>query len=626
MSNGYTGNILRIRLDEKQVETIHLSDDFYRTYLGGSAFGAYFLAKENQVLADPLGADNIITIAPGVTTGAAVSGVSRCCVSALSPETDGIGDSQLGGSIGPAIKHAGFDALVISGRSERPCYLLINNGTAQIKDAAHLWGNSVLDAHDRLHSEYPSVKLSILQCGPAGENKVRFACLLGDLHDVAGRNGMGAVFGSKHLRAVVVVESGKCRFADPEGIKSLGRAGASRIPGSGFPEILKKFGTPGVLGAQAAGGNLATYNFSKSWHKDYDSLDGHAFVPQIGARGTTCFGCAVGCRKKVSVDHPYKVSDRMGGPEFETLGLLGSNLGIFDPRAVARANELCNNLGLDTISTGGMAAYLFECLENKVISYSTIEKKDLGFNDPDSLFWIIEQIASRKGIGDILAEGFNAAVNTFGDKTAPFAVGIKNKAPAVHMAQVKPSLSLMYAVCPIGADHMSCEHDWLLSSQSDISKALGIIGDGDMDVTGIEKVRMTAYSQYFYSLLDSLCLCMFCWGCGNLYSYDDLVQLIRVTAGWDSSLWELMKAGERRINMQRQINALRGFSRSDDTLPERLFSPLPDGPATGSHVSGPAFSRMRDAYYDIMAWDRKTGNPLPGKLLELGLEWMAAKP
>jgi len=626
MSNGYTGKILRIRLGENRVETIHLSDGFYRTYLGGSAFGAYFLAKENQVLADPLGPDNIITIASGVTTGAAISGVSRCCVSALSPETDGIGDSQLGGNIGPAIKNAGFDALVISGRSESPCYLLIDNGQVRIKDAAHLWGKTVLDVHDRLHSEYESTRLSIMQCGPAGENRVRFACLLGDLHDVAGRNGMGAVFGSKNLRAVVVVESGKCAFADPEGIKSLARAGAVRIPGSGFPEILKKLGTPGVLGAQAAGGNLATYNFSRSWHKDYEKLDGNVFVPKIGARGTTCYGCAVGCRKKVKVDEPYKVSDRMGGPEFETLGLLGSNLGICDPRAVAKANEMCNNLGLDTISTGGMAAYFFECLGNGLISYDEIEKKDLGFNDPDSLFWIIEQIAARKGVGDILAEGFNAAINTYGEKTAAFAIRVKNKAPAVHMAQVKPSLSLMYAVCPIGADHMSCEHDWLLSSQSNISKALGIIGDGDMKATGIEKVRMTVYSQYYYSLLDSLCLCMFCWGCGNLYSYDDLVKLIRVTTGWDSSLWELMKAGERRINMQRQINALRGFSRNDDTLPERLFVPLPDGPATGSHVSGSAFSKMCDVYYDIMGWDGNTGNPLPGKLLELGLEWMAVKP
>lgn len=622
MAYGYTGTILRVKLGEESVERIHPSEEFYRTYLGGSAFGAYFLAKENQVRARTLSPDNIITIAPGVTTGAAISGVSRCCVSALSPETDGIGDSQLGGSIGPAIKRAGFDAVVVSGRSDKPSYLLIDKDKAEIKDASHLWGRTVIEAYDILTSEYEKTKLSVLQCGPAGEKLVRFACLLGDLHDVAGRNGMGAVFGSKNLRAIVVILNEKVAFSDDKGIKALAKIGVERLPNSGFPKILKAFGTPGVLSAQAESGNLATDNFSRSWHEDHKMLDGASFVPEIGAGGTTCYGCAVGCRKKVKIDHPFKVSDRLGGPEFETLGLLGSNLGITDPKAIAKANELCNNYGIDTISTGGLAAYLFECLKNGLISVDAVESRNLGFNDPESLFWIIEKISYRRGVGDILADGFGNSIEKFGHKTAGFAISVKNKAPAVHMAQVKPSQALMYAVCPIGADHMSSEHDWLLSSQSDISKAIGILGGGELECNDLNKVRMTAYSQYYYSLLDTLCLCMFCWGCGNLYSYKELIELIRVTTGWESSLWELMKAGERRLNMQRQINSQRGFSSKDDLLPGRLFVPLPDGPARGRCVDSKSFPEMVEQYYSIMGWDKNTGNPLPGKLLELGIDWM----
>lgn len=620
VAKGYTGKILRVNLSTRKTSLAEMKASFYRTYLGGSGFGAYFLLKELVHRTDPLAPENILTIAPGVTTGAAVSGVSRCCITALSPETGGVGDSQVGGMIGPAIRRAGYDAVVITGSSETPVYLLIEDDAVQIKDASHLWGKTVLQVHDRLVETHGKKRLSILQCGPAGEKRVRFACLMGDLNDAAGRGGMGAVFGSKNLRAVVVRGTGTPAFADPAGLKSLASRGAKRIPGSGFPETLKRYGTPGVVGPQAEGGNLATHNFSRSWHEKYDRLHGGTFEPEIGAGGTTCFGCAVGCRKRVKADTLYRVSDRLGGPEFETLGLLGSNLDITEATAVAKANELCNDFGLDTISTGGMAAYLFECVEKGLITEKTIGRR-VGFGDPEALFWLIERITRREGIGDILADGPREAVEKLGPATEPFAIHVKNKIPAVHMAQVKPSLALMYAVCPIGADHMSCEHDWLLSSESDASKGLGILGGGDLTCTDLNKVRMTVYSQYYYSLMDALCLCMFVWGCGSLFSYAELEELLRYTTGWDCTLWELMKVGERRVNMLRKINARQGFTPEDDTLPARLFTPLPDGPAAGRHVDAAAQSAMVGDFYDLMGWDPHTGAPGEAKLRELGLEW-----
>ncbi len=621
MINGYTGTILRVDLSGSNIEKIQMPEEFYRKYMGGSAFGAYFLLKEVLNKIDAFDEKNIITIATGAATGAAVSGASRCCITAVSPETGGAGDTQLGGSIGPMIKRAGFDAIVITGKAKTPSYLMLDDDKIEIRDAKHIWGKTILDAHDTLTKEHGAKNISVLQCGLAGENLVRFSCLIGDFNDAAGRGGMGAVFGSKNLRALVVKSKGLVEFDDADGIKAMAKIGARQLQGSGFPEILKKSGTPGVVASQAEGGNFATHNFSKSWHKDYKKLHGPAYEKYIGAGSTSCFGCIVSCRKKVKADSPWKVTDRLGGPEFETLGLLGSNLDIVDPVAVAKANELCNNYGLDTISTGGAASYLFECLEKKILTKDDCGGRELGFNDPEGLFWLIEQIVNRKGIGDTLADGLVAAVKKLGEKTAPYAIHVKNRVPAIHMAQVKPSLALMYAVSPIGADHMSNEHDWLIASESEISKGLGILGTGDASSTDLNKVRMTAYSQYYYSLLDTLCLCMFCWGCGSLFTYRNLEDLVNAATGWETTMFELMKAGERRVTMLRQINARQGFTTKEDTLPKRLFEPLPDGPAKGRCVDAKSFPEMISQYYELLGWDSETGNPTKGKLKDLGLEW-----
>ena len=619
MSHGFTGTLLRVDLTSGRIEKRHPGTDFYRTYMGGGAVGTYFLLAETSADVGALDERNVLTIAAGVTTGAPVSGASRVCVTALSPVTGAVGDSQAGGSIGPAIKRCGYDAIIIKGAARRPSYLLVDGDKVTLKDARHLWGKTVLEVHDAL-SQDPGGKLSILQCGPAGEKRVRFACLMADLNDAAGRTGMGAVFGSKNLRAVVVRNEGKVAFADPEGLKTLGRLAAERVPDSSFANTLRSFGTPGVVGFQAEAGNLSTRNYSRSFHPDYKKLAGDTYEPEIGAGHTTCFACVIGCRKKVKADAPYKVTDRLGGPEFETLGLLGTNLDITDPVTVAKANELCNNLGLDTIGTGGLAAYLFECMEEGLITPDAVGR-ELGFGDGDGLLWLIERIARREGVGDVLAEGFEAAVAAFGEETRPYAIHVKNHALPVHMAQVKPSQALMYAVCPIGADHMSSEHDWLIASESEAARGLGILGSGEAASTDLSKVRMTAYSQYYYSLLDTLCLCMFVWNPGNLFKYRELEDLVRCATGWDCTFWELMKVGERRVNMMRQLNARRGFTRRHDRLPERLTRPLPDGPAKGRRVDPDAFAAMLEQYYDLMGWDRSAGNPTRAKLLELGLEW-----
>lgn len=621
MPNGYKGQILHINLTSKQIETEHPDDSFYRTYLGGGAVGAYYLLTKTNGQTDPFSAENPIIIAPSVTTGAIVSGVSRCSVVSLSPLTAAAGEGQAGGSIGPMIKRAGYDAIVITGQSATPCYLFISSDQTEIRDAAELTGKAVSEAHALLESTLGKSKLSIIQCGPAGEKRVRFANLMVDRSNVVGRTGLGAVFGSKNLRAVAVRGDGTIAFSDPDRLRKMNRGAKERLPTAGFPAILEKSGTPGVFAIQAQSGNTATHNFSRSYHEDFIQLDAETIEKDLSSGKSTCLGCIVACRKRVKADTPYPISDRLGGPEFETLSLLGSNLDIMDAAAVAKANEMCNENGLDTITTGAIASFTMETMENGTIPTPYSKDLSIRFGSPEDLLNLIQQISLREGIGDILAEGFQHAINTFGADCKPFAIHAKGQGLPAHMAQVKPSQALMYATCPIGGDHMSSEHDWFLNEEDDDCRGLGIFGSGDASSTNLAKARMTAFSQHYYSLLDTLTLCMFLWGPGSLFSYRDLEDLLLYTTGWRCTLWELMKVGERKTNMLRQVNARRGFTRSDDTLPERLYQPLPDGPAQGQCVDREMFAEMLDHYYHMMGWDGSTGNPSPSKLIELGLEW-----
>jgi len=623
MTHGFVNRILRIDLTTGEHSVEQPGQAFFRTYYGGGALGCHYLLKETAADTDPLGPDNLLVLAPGVTTGAKVSGASRCTATALSPLTGMVGDSQAGGSLGPAIKRAGYDAIVIRGCAEKLVYLYVDDSAVEIRDAAALAGKPVLEVHQALSAELGDDGLSIVQCGPAGERKVRFASLHADLNDVFGRTGMGAAMGGKNLRAVAVRGTGEVPLADVEGLKVLSKKAAQRLPECGFPATLRAHGTPGVVAPQAEAGNLCTRNYTRSFHERYKELDGATYDPELGAGSRTCFGCVISCRKRVKVEGPYPVSDELGGPEFETLGLLGSNLEIFDPRAVAYANQLCNQYGLDTITTGGLAAYLFEGLERGLIPRSAAEGQDLGFGKPEGLFWLIARIGERAGIGDLLAEGFEAAIAEFGEETRAFAVQTKNQGYAIHMPQVKPSLAVIYAANPFGPDHQSSEHDWLLASDGEEHWGLALLAPGEQDSDGRNKVRMAAFSQMYYSLLDTLCLCQFPWGAGSLYSYQDLEELVRCCTGWQATFFELMRAGERRINMMRQLNARRGYTRDHDRLAERVFEPLPDGPKQGAHVSRERFPAMLDEYYAIMGWDPATGNPRRGKLLELGLEWTA---
>ena len=300
--------------------------------------------------------------------------------------------------------------------------------------------------------------------------------------------------------------------------------------------------------------------------------------------------------------------------------MFGSNLDITDITAVCRANELCNLLGIDTITMRALASYLCESVEQGAITSDQLGIDSFGFGKADGLFTLISHTAAREGIGDVIADGFPRTVERFGEETGRFAVHVKNHGFAVHMPQVKPSMALLYAVSPIGADHMSSEHDWLAMDKSEASRGLGFLGSDTAESYGPDKLRAITYSQFYFSALDSLGLCMFVWGPESVYGYPDLENVIRAATGWDVTLWELMKAGERRITMMRILNNRRGFTVEHDKLPEKMFVPLKGGPSDGRHVDRAGFESMRTTYYGIMGWN-SDGEPTEAKLHELDLAW-----
>jgi aldehyde:ferredoxin oxidoreductase len=314
------------------------------------------------------------------------------------------------------------------------------------------------------------------------------------------------------------------------------------------------------------------------------------------------------------------VDPAYGGPEFETLIMLGSNLGVGDIAVVTKASELVNKLGLDSVATGSMIGFAMECFERGAISERQTGGLELRFGRGDVVLELIEMIASRRGLGDVLADGYPRAIAEWGGAAAAFAVQVKNQGFPAHMARVKKSQAIGYAVCPIGPDHMASEHDWLAAADSDVPRGLGLTVFTDWPSFDRAKVRASLFSQFYMSLLDSLTLCMFPWGLGSLLGPRDLEDLVFACTGWRVTFWELMKAGERRLNLMRAFNAREGLGRDDDALPPRVFEPLQGGPADGARVDPRVFAEALEGFYAMAGWAPETGAPTAGKLIELGLD------
>ncbi len=624
MPYGYNGKILHVDLTAGTLTVEEPPENFYRTYLGGQGLGMYYILKEMPAGADPLGPENVLAITLSVVTGAAVSGQSRVMANAKSPLTGAIGDAQAGGFWPAEAKAAGFDAFVIKGKAEKPVYLWAHDGQAELRDASHVWGQVTGQAEAAIRSELDDAKIEVLQIGPSGEKLVRYACLINMANRANGRTGMGAVMGAKNLKAIAVRGKKKPPVADQKAVAEIARWGARNFPDSDVYSAGVD-GTAGVLASQQKGGGLPTRNWASGVFEGWETLDGVTMTETILKERDTCYACVVRCKRVVEVtEGPFRVDPLYGGPEYETLATFGSYCGVSDLAAVSLANQLCNMYGLDTITAGATIAWAMDCFEQGIITAEDTGGVELRFGDAEAMVRMTEMIAKREGFGDVLAEGMAQAAAKFGPQAEALITAVKGNPMPAHMPQVKRSLALIYAVNPYGADHMSHEHDPSYKGYPDRMAELGLLNPQSNKVLNTEKVRFAVYTQRFYSLLNTVGVCQFVWGpAWQLYGPGQLVDMVRAVTGWNVSLWELMKAGERSLNMMRAFNAREGFTSAEDKLSPKLFQPLlTGGRSDGIAVTEEEMAAALQVYYAMCGWDGE-GRPSRAKLEELGLDWVA---
>lgn len=626
MPYGYNGRILHVDLTQGMWTVEEPGEKFFRKYLGGSAMGTYYVLKEMPSGADALSPDNVLTFFTGVVTGAPVSGTSRVSANAKSPVTGGIGDAQAGGFWPVELKAAGFEGIVIKGRSPRPVYLWIKDGAVELRDASRLWGKVTGEAQALIQEELGDSKIEVLQIGPAGEKLVRYACVINMSNRANGRTGMGAVMGSKNLKAIAVRGSKRPQIKDKEAIAALAKSGVQRFPDSDVAGM-RDHGTAATIGGNQAAGGLPTHNWNSGVFDGWEPIDGTTMSETILKENDTCFGCVVRCKRVVEIkEGPFPVDPHYGGPEYETLATMGSYCGVSDLAAVSKANELCNKYGVDTITCGAVIAWAMDCFEQGILTTADTDGIKLNFGNAAALVEMTRKICEREAFGNLLAEGSLRAAQKIGKGAEDLVVATKGHEFPAHMPRVKRTLAVIYAVNPYGADHQSHEHDpsYTPGAYDDRFAEIGLL-DPQEDITLLnrEKIRLSLYTQWTYGVDNSLAVCQFVWGpAWQLYQVGELVTLIQGVTGWNMGLWELMKAGERTVNLQRAFNAREGFTSKEDTMPPKVFKPLVGGPTAGQVVTRAEFETARAEYYRMAGWDEE-GRPTRGKLEELGLDWLA---
>ena len=614
---GYTGKILKVDLTHGTLEIEEPDALFYRRYMGGSGFVGYYLLKEMPANVDPLGPDNLLIFAGGPMTGVPVAGAGRSAVGGKSPLTGGYGEADVGGFFGAEMRRAGFDAVVVRGKAETPVYLWLHDGKAEIRPAGHLWGMTAAECQEAVREELGEKNARVALIGPAGEKLVRFACVINDLKHAAGRTGMGAVMGSKNLKCVVARGKTAILVADNAAVKALAKSMVDtwKEKAGGMHEL----GTAGGLTGLSALGALPTRNFQDGQFEGADAIGGEAMRDTILIDRGGCFACPIRCKRVVEVnDDEYQVDPMYGGPEYETLGAFGSNCGVDDLRAVAKANELSNAYGLDTISAGMVVSFAMECFEKGLLTLEDTGGLDLHFGNAEAMVELTRQIALREGLGDLLAEGSTRAAAKIGKGAEAFAMNVKGQPFPMHECRTRHGQALGYAVSPTGADHM--HNIW------DESLAHAPLGDGMLGLGVYEAVPLTelnARKVYAYTVStnfrwvsNQLCCCMFV-----PWTHPETTQLVRAITGWRTNLWELIKIGERGVTMARLFNLREGLTRADDVLPARMATFHVSTSLNEKPVTPEVLDEAVSTFYGMMGWDSETGVPTKTRLQELDIAW-----
>lgn len=607
---GWRGKILRVDLTTGKLKEENLDMKTARDYVGGRGLGIYYLNKEVDPRCDPLSPENMLIMATGPLTGTSIPTAARYMVMTKSPLTGALTCSNAGGQFPREVKRAGFDALLITGRSAQPVYLWINKGRAELRDAGHLWGKTVPETTDKLLGETDS-KAKVACIGPAGEKLVLFAAIMNDKYRAAGRSGVGAVMGSKNLKAVVVLGEGVVPVADRDRFKAVQNRVMTKFNNAvkAAPMMLSQHGTIGVVTPLAQQyGVLPTKNFLQGTFNGWEAITGQTLTAKYLQKTVTCWACPISCGRYTKVEEPGFEGEGEG-PEYETGFALGSLCMVDNLAAITKANHICNDLGLDTITMGATIACAMELFEKGYITEKQVGGP-LKWGDAKKLVELVRMTGYREGIGDQLAEGSYRLAEHY-DHPELAMVSKRLELPGYDPRGLQ-AVGLNYATSPIGASH--CRGHMSFCEMLGVPKLID-----PHEWRG--KARLVKLWQDVFSLIDSTGLCMFFTARNLLRSEldiypDGILEYLNAVTGAEYSLDELVKAGERILNAERMFLIKAGFSRKDDALPRRLtHEPLTEGPAKGkvSHLD-----EMLEEYYQERGWTRE-GVPTESKLQDLGL-------
>jgi aldehyde:ferredoxin oxidoreductase len=607
---GYTGRILEVDLSTRSFSVTGLDEEAARKFIGGSGLGARLLFDHNTLQADPLSPDNILVFAVGPLTGTPLFNTDRFDVISKSPLTGIFAESSAGGYWAGKFKKCGYDALVITGAASAPVYLSITAKGVVIKDARGFWGLDTFAATDALlAAEGPGAKAAVI--GPAGENLVRIAGIVSDGRHgrVAGRCGLGAVMGAKRLKGVVVNGTGNVEVDDPETIRGINKRMAGLIREN--MQHMKEAGTSVGLEASEALGNLPIKNwFQGPWPEGARRITGLTMAEKRLTGTYSCGNCAIRCGRVVrSQDGPY-AGQEVAGPEYETLGLLGSNLLVDDLDGVIRCNELCNRYGLDTISVGGVIGFAIEACERGLLDSGATGGLKLAWGDSECVARLIEDIAARRNLGALLGEGVRRAAEELGPPAREFAAEIKGLEPPAHDGRAKFTAAIGMATSNRGACHLSgFAHDF---EEGAVLEDLGTPPLTDRFTTE-GKAENVFRMQNLMGMMDSLLVCKFALFGG--LTVDPMIAALNAVTGWRMDREEFFTTGERIFAVKRLYNNRLGVSRLDDTLPARMLR-LRRGGGT-NHL--PPLYEMLDEYYALRGWN-ELGGLCADRLAALGLE------
>jgi aldehyde:ferredoxin oxidoreductase len=632
MPYGYNGKILHVNLTKHTYEIEEPPDVFYRKYLGGKGFVAYYMLQNVAKGVDPLSPDNILTLAAGSLTGCSGPGLNRFSAGAKSPLSGVYGDSESGGFWGTELKLSGYDAIVLRGKAAHPVYLWIDDGKVEFRDARHIWGRTTGEAQDAIRAELgrTSREARVLGIGPAGERLVRFALLVNELRYFNGRGGMGAVMGSKNLKAVAVRGTKKPELANPEAVMAIVKTFAQTFKDDPRAAALNANGTPGLVAPLNAGGMLPTRNFRSGSFDKANLIDHTAYNEQILKSAGTCFACPIRCKRDVAVDDGvYKVDARFGGPEYETIGALGSGLEVSNLKSLAWANQLCGEYGLDSISAGVTIQFATECFERGLLTTEDTGGMALRFGDEAVMLKLLEMIAYRQGVGDWLADGVKRMAARIGRGSEDFAMHVKGQEIPLHEPRGKFNVGIGYAVSETGADHLRAAHDTSFATAESVSlksaNPLGVYNPVDPLASGPDKMHLFTRAELTSILWNCVGGCFFVYAPRGAFDLNEFVTLARAVTGWNTSLTEMLTSAERVLNVARAFNLREGLGRADDTLPRRFFEPLEGGRLQGKSLKRDEFEQALTWYYQLRGWDGQTGMPSRATLADLELEWVAEK-